>query len=140
MFCMWEAYEYCRQLKFVIELNALKEKNKLLNESTFYIFSQSLSQQNFKSHLRLYTIENRKVFWTDNNTDKKIFYFSSPEHKVLKVSYYDRILSVVRPPCIINNCVLQAVFCIRYSWKFIRTFISIKSWTNSKLGHIRSPN
>ena len=32
---------------------------------------------------------------------------------------------------------LQATFAFQSSWKCIRTFISIKSWTSSKLGHMR---
>ena len=30
------------------------------------------------------------------------FFFSSPEHEVLMVSYCDRSLSVVRRPCVVN--------------------------------------
>ena len=52
----------------------------------------------------------------------------------------------VRPSCVVccaSSTVLlvntlQATFCIQSSWKCIRTFISIQSWTSSKLGHMKS--
>ena len=61
----------------------------------------------------------------------------SPEHKVLKVSFCDRLLSVVRRQHWLVNT-LEALFCILSSWKFIGTYISLKSRPSLKLGHVRS--
>ena len=67
--------------------------------------------------------------------------FSSHVHEVLKVTYCDLILYVVRKSCVkyvcVNNSIfntLQATFLIRYSGKFIRTFISINHLSPSTLG------
>ena len=66
------------------------------------------------------------------------FIFSSPKYEELKVSFCDHILSAVRPSSSFTRLTLYRLHCILSSWKFIRTFLFIKSWTSSKLGHMES--
>ena len=73
--------------------------------------------------------------------------FSSPEHEVLMVSYWDsavsgarRPSSVVRRPSSTFYLVyaLEATVLVGYSWKLVRIFVSMKSRTSSKMGHVGS--
>ena len=68
-------------------------------------------------------------------------FFSSPEHKVLMVSYCDRAVSVVRcRPSSTFYLVypLEATFSVQSSWNLARMFVSINYRTSSKLGHVGS--
>ena len=66
--------------------------------------------------------------------------FSSPEHEVLMVSCCDRAVSVVCRPSSTFYLVytLEATFSVQSSWNLVRMFVSIKSRTSSKLGHVGS--
>ena len=68
------------------------------------------------------------------------FVFSSPEHKVLMVSYCDRAVSSVRRASSTFYLVyaLEATVLVGYSWKLVRMFVSMKSRTSSKMGHVGS--
>ena len=67
-------------------------------------------------------------------------FFSSPEHEVLMVSYWDSAVSVVRRPSSTFYLVyaLEATVLVGYSRKLVRMFVSMKSRTSSKMGHVGS--
>ena len=74
-------------------------------------------------------------------------FFSSPEHEVLMVSYWDSAVSGVRrPSCVVRRpsstfylvYALEATVLVGYSWKLVRMFVSMKSRTSSKMGHVGS--
>ena len=69
-----------------------------------------------------------------------IYFFSSPEHEVLMVSYCDRAVSVVRRSSSTFYLVyaLEATVLVGYSWKLVRMFVLMKSRTSSKMGHVGS--
>jgi hypothetical protein len=61
--------------------------------------------------------------------------------KVLRVSFCDGLLSVVRClSCRINiypGNALEATFLLRFSWNLLRWFVLMKSWMSLKMGDLR---
>ena len=56
--------------------------------------------------------------------------FRSPEHNVLLVSFCDHLLWGINI-CLVNT--LETTFIVRSSWNLVRRFVSMKSWTSSKI-------
>ena len=56
------------------------------------------------------------------------------------LSVFCRLTSVICPSSVniylVNT--IQATLCIQSSWKFVRMFVLMKSWSGSKMGHIGS--
>ena len=82
--------------------------------------------------------------WTDGRTTPKqsaLKLFSSLEHEVLKVSYCDHAVSVVRASSVVNIYLvhtLEATVLFQSSWNFTRMFVLMISRTLSDMGHVRS--
>jgi hypothetical protein len=70
-------------------------------------------------------------------------FFSSPDHKVVKVSYSDGAVSVIccRALFVINNWVVNSLavtVLIGSLSNFVRMFVSMKYRSSSKMGYLRS--
>ena len=86
-------------------------------------------------------ISNKEKFVHNINWQKlTVIFISSPERKVLMVSYCDRAVSIVYHASSTFYLVyaLEATFSVQSSWNLVRMFGSIKSETTSKLGHVGS--
>ena len=113
------------------------KKEKMLVTSIFSfsynVFKSPLFQSLLKSGLCRKELKEKM--------QKKVI-FSSPEHKVLRVSYCDSAMSDV---CCASSCVnflpcvcSRGYICRPIIMKMVRMFVLMKSRTSFKMGHARS--
>ena len=84
----------------------------------------------------------RRKKWTKliGESSTLILIFSSPEHKVLRVSNCNSAVSVVRHLSLTFWLVyaLEAIFSVQLSRNMVRMFVLMKSGNSMKMGHVGS--
>ena len=139
IFCFWYNFSfYIHKLKLFLNhtclLSSTVTKDHLL---------QSLCQ-NIRKEIKSVSILNSfpqtwAIWRLCSKLLLKTIWHISSFATILSVTSYI-FTNVVCGSSVITFChvnTLQATFCIWSSWKLSRTFLSTKSWTSSKLGHMR---